>query len=349
LQKAKELDLAQQQIETERVLKDLRDQQATTQMQYMRELASFGAGENVRALNADLAKVEDQYRRLIEARRNSAQGLSDTELAQIQASLQEELDMVRWYHDEKLKIQQNGTLGALDALRTHSDETKKLYDQVGNAAKNTFKGMEDASKKFATTGKMDFKSLADSIIHDMIRIAIQQSITGPLAGMLGGWLGGLGGAAAGGVTQVGSVGSGMSASSWMPGLSSGGHTGDGGRYEPAGIVHKGEGVLNQDEIRAIGGEAGFNALRRAIRGPGHATGGMAGRAALPPPVRNDGSARVNVTVNVSDAGTQTTAPAGWNQFASEIGEFVKAKMREYELRSQRQGGIAWQARQGAFA
>ena len=60
------------------------------------------------------------------------------------------------------------------------------------------------------------------------------------------------------------------------GFADGGYTGPGGKYDPAGIVHRGEGVLNQSEIRAIGGEAGFNALRRAIRGPGHYMGGMAG-------------------------------------------------------------------------
>jgi len=314
LQKAKELDQLQQQIETERVLKDLRDQQATTQMQYMRELAAFGEGENIRALNADLAKTEDHYRRLIEARRNSAHGLSDTELAQIQASLQEELAMVRQFHDDKLVIQQDWTLGVVKALKDYADEAQKLYDQVGNVVKNAFKGMEDALVEFVRTGKMDFKSLADSIIQDMIRIAVQQSITGPLARAFGSVIGSAFGAGAAGVSQVGSVGSGaggMSASSWMPSKwSSGGYTGDGGRFEPAGIVHRGEGVLNQDEIRALGGEAGFNALRRAIRGPGHAAGGMAGRPVLPP---SSTAGQPQITVNVHGAPGQPEVSARRDQ------------------------------------
>jgi len=342
LEKAKELDLAQQQIEAERVLKGLRDQQATTQMQYMRELESFGEGENVRALNADLAKVEDQYRRLIEARRNSAQGLSDTELAQIRESLQQELDMVRWYHDEKLKVQQDWRLGALDAVRNYVDESKNLYAQVENAVTRSIKSMEDALQDFVTTGKLDFKSLADSIIKDMIRIAIQQSVTGPLARAFGVWLGGTGGASA----RAGhSLGGGLSLATF----SSGGYTGGGGKFEPAGIVHRGEGVLNQAEIRTIGGEAGFNALRRAIRGQGHATGGMAGSASLPLPVRHGVASSVNVTVNVSDAGVQTNAPSGWEVFGQQVGELIKQKVDEGLMKSHRQGGIAWQARQGAFA
>lgn len=49
------------------------------------------------------------------------------------------------------------------------------------------------------------------------------------------------------------------------GFSSGGYTGHGGKYDPAGIVHKGEGVLTQEEIAALGGPIGFEYLRKAIR------------------------------------------------------------------------------------
>lgn len=48
------------------------------------------------------------------------------------------------------------------------------------------------------------------------------------------------------------------------GYAEGGYTGPGGKYQPAGIVHAGEGVLNQGEISALGGPSGFYALRAAI-------------------------------------------------------------------------------------
>lgn len=48
------------------------------------------------------------------------------------------------------------------------------------------------------------------------------------------------------------------------GFASGGYTGDGGKYDIAGVVHKGEGVLNQEEIAALGGAQGFAYLRRSI-------------------------------------------------------------------------------------
>lgn len=53
----------------------------------------------------------------------------------------------------------------------------------------------------------------------------------------------------------------------------GGYTGHGGKYDPAGIVHKGEGVLTQEEIKAIGGPQGFEDLRKSIR-RGYSAGGL---------------------------------------------------------------------------
>lgn len=57
------------------------------------------------------------------------------------------------------------------------------------------------------------------------------------------------------------------------GYADGGFTGYGGKYDVAGLVHRGEGVLTQEEIAALGGPAGFYALREAIKN-GYADGGM---------------------------------------------------------------------------
>jgi len=59
----------------------------------------------------------------------------------------------------------------------------------------------------------------------------------------------------------------------MKGFATGGYTGHGGKYDPAGIVHKGEGVLTQEEIKALGGPQGFEDLRKSIR-RGYSAGGL---------------------------------------------------------------------------
>lgn len=88
----------------------------------------------------------------------------------------------------------------------------------------------------------------------------------------------------------------IASASYSPGgYADGGYTGPGGKYEPAGVVHKGEGVLSQEEIAAIGGPAGFYRLRamidegalreRAFGWAGYAAGGLVGDSspALPAP------------------------------------------------------------------
>lgn len=57
------------------------------------------------------------------------------------------------------------------------------------------------------------------------------------------------------------------------GFAEGGFTGYGGKYEPAGVVHKGEGVLTQEEVKALGGPQGFEDLRKSIR-RGYSAGGL---------------------------------------------------------------------------
>lgn len=57
------------------------------------------------------------------------------------------------------------------------------------------------------------------------------------------------------------------------GFAAGGYTGAGGKYEPAGIVHRGEVVWSQDDVRAHGGPQAVDAMRRMR---GYAEGGIVG-------------------------------------------------------------------------
>ena len=66
-------------------------------------------------------------------------------------------------------------------LRTVAEEAELVGKQMENVTVKAFNGMTDALVSFVMTAKMDFKSLANSIISDLIRIQIQRSITGPLA------------------------------------------------------------------------------------------------------------------------------------------------------------------------
>ena len=76
-----------------------------------------------------------------------------------------------------------------DSLGKHAVDAMNWGQAVGGTLVNSFKGAEDAFANFVKTGKLDFKSLADSMISDLIRIAVRSAILGPLANALGGIFG----------------------------------------------------------------------------------------------------------------------------------------------------------------
>ncbi|MFD4120359.1 phage tail tape measure protein [Alcaligenes faecalis] len=302
--------------------------------QHQRVLDAFGLGDKA------MERVEAQrsiYREFERYQRQLSRGADLGLISQdryreesdkIQAELQRRLAMEQSYYAEVDKLQSSWTLGASQGLRNYADDAANVFRAVNSLATQSFQGMEDAIVKFGLTGKASFSDLANSIIQDMMRITVRQGITGPLAGMLGGLLtntiAGFSMGLGGGV-KIGSGfnldaglggGSGATFGSLIP-LSSGGFTGPGSKYEPKGIVHANEGVLNSDEIRAIGGEAGFNALRQAIQKK-HAIGGMAGYPALPSLAPKSSPVMPNIVINNNAAGIEIEERMSDGQITFEI-------------------------------
>ena len=70
--------------------------------------------------------------------------------------------------------------GAQDGLKKYTDGLKDISTRVAKMVTNAFQKMEDALVNFVTTGKLEIKSLVQSIISDLARLAIQQTIMQPL-------------------------------------------------------------------------------------------------------------------------------------------------------------------------
>lgn len=60
--------------------------------------------------------------------------------------------------------------------------------QAAGIVIKSFQGMEDALVQFVQKGKLDFRSLANSIIADMIRMAVRAAVIQPILGSFGGFL-----------------------------------------------------------------------------------------------------------------------------------------------------------------
>ena len=132
------------------------------------------------------------------------------------------------------------------------------------------------------------------------------------------------------------------------GFANGGYTGHGGKYEPAGVVHKGEGVLTQEEVKALGGPQGFEDLRKSIR-RGYATGGLVadthrvGMGAVS--AINSGGATVvqpKVVINNYSSEKVETSTNQDGELMVTIGKMVNSmvdqKVDQRFLKARRQGG-----------
>nr|WP_315280321.1 hypothetical protein [uncultured Acinetobacter sp.] len=128
------------------------------------------------------------------------------------------------------------------------------------------------------------------------------------------------------------------------GFANGGFTGYGGKYEPAGIVHKGEGVLTQEEIRALGGPAGFELLRGNIKN-GFSEGGLVD----PIPAFNPKIPRIDVKPSGNDSNIQITQHITFTDSGAQIdtkgqkaiAQGMDAAMMAIIRRESRQGGFIY--------
>lgn len=92
------------------------------------------------------------------------------------------------------------TAGATRAWKEYQDSAANVSAMSQQMFSNAFGNMEDALVKFATTGKASFSDFANSVLADIARIAIRQSLVGigtSFAGMAGGMFGGAAAASSG--------------------------------------------------------------------------------------------------------------------------------------------------------
>lgn len=294
----------------------------------------------------------DKYSRSLElstqnlAYQNSLLGRSATEVEVLNNANKIRLDLEKQILDMKLKLGEvdaqvaaqmradaEATIAIQTAMITSRQEQERTVEYgmqrgfqsyiegAGNAARgmeqafsNAFKGMEDGILQFAMTGKMNFSSFANSVIADIMRIYIRMAITGLIGKAVGAFSSGMvtgtdyTGGATPTITPMGDK------------FADGGYTGDGGKYQPAGIVHAGEFVMNKEATNRIG----VGNLYRMMRG--YADGGLVGSAPLSGAGGNGAQVNINIKNEAGADGYQANATARQNNGGIDIDVIVKKVM-----------------------
>ncbi|MCU8057796.1 phage tail tape measure protein [Shewanella sp. SM34] len=309
---------------------------AAEQQRNADKLATFGLGDKAQQRLGDRQGIERDIERAQgkALSDNLAGRTTDEEYQQQLAMLKDNLTARLAVQDEYYLAldakQADWTNGARSSMQNYIDAAADMAGQTKTLMDGAFGGMTDALTDFVMTGKADFAGLAKSIIADIAKIAMQKAIAGMASSIFGGF------------SEGGAVGD--------SGFSSGGFTGFGGKYEPAGIVHKGEVVWSQRDVAAAGGVATVEAMRKGNKG--YANGGIVGGAAYNgvPASATAGAGVVHVEVNIDQSGNATTkadTPA-LNQFGSEMGKFVEQKYRELLAKDLRPNGQIGRTMAGGY-
>lgn len=306
---------------------------ASEQQRNADKLASFGLGDKAQQRLGDRQSIErDIERAQGKALSDNLAGRTTAEeyqaqLAMLKQNLSDRLAAQDEYYIALDAKQADWTNGARSSMQNYIDAAADMAGQTEKLFDSAFGGMTDALTDFVTTGKADFAELTKSILSDLAKIAMQKAIAGIASNIFGGF------------AEGGAVG-----------YSSGGYTGAGGKYEPAGIVHRGEVVWSQRDVARAGGVATVEAMRKGHKG--YADGGVAGGAAYNgvPAAAMAGAGVVHVEVNIDQSGNATTTadtPA-LSQFGSELGKFVEQKYRELLAKDLRPNGQIGRTMAGGY-
>ncbi|MEW5666181.1 phage tail tape measure protein [Pseudomonas putida] len=230
-------------------------------------LAGAGLGDQAQQRLQERFSIEQQYQQqmdnLLQQRNEGriSESLYQRENAALQNALDQRLAMQEQYYLRVDEQQSDWSLGARAAFNTYLEQARNVAGQTRSLFTNAFSNMEDAVVTFVKTGKLSFKDFADGVIEDLIRIQVRQAAVGFLGNAFGFMTGG---------TQALGQGTMTGFSEPLKQLSTGGYTGDGGKFEPKGVVHGGEFVLRKEVVA----QPGMRNYLDALNVRGYATGGF---------------------------------------------------------------------------
>lgn len=185
--------------------------------------------------------------------------------------------------------------GLYRGLQDIYKDTDNLALQTENLVKNSFQNMENTLVDFVTTGKLNMADFVNSIISDMMRMALQYAVIKPLLGASMGFLG-IPMAHSGGIVGKDTL-SGKAVNpaifSTAPRFHGGGLVGD----EVPIIAKRGEGVFTKGQMEALG--AGVNSVPRVTVNVFNNTNGTKARAEMSKD--SEGNLSLNIIVEQIEA------------------------------------------------
>ncbi|HBN5336765.1 TPA: phage tail tape measure protein [Enterobacter cloacae] len=324
LQLARQKALLGDQITAQEQLNKRMDtsQKYITQMAEKQAALVNGAGMSDRQAQRELAKSQ-----LSSGWINSGGTLDDE-------GYQKQLKSANDYYDAEDRLRGDWLTGAKKGWADFEDSATDVYSQVQTVTSNAFAGMASTLTDFFTTGKSNFSDFLSTFLKGIAQMLTQLALVNGMKSAFGG-------------TAIGNF---FGIQAWsggfIPAYANGGavgYTGDGGKYQPKGVVHGGEFVFTKKATSALGVGNLYTLMRSA---QGYANGGYVGTA--PMFGMQGGSSAINVNVGGvviqgREQSTTRTAPANNVDIIKQLKPAIVNVISE---QAQRPGTPLWNAIKG---
>ena len=299
-------------VEHQKRLNELAQQAARFEQQQSAKQAAISA--KARGLTDRQAQRESEEQRL-----RDVYGDNPDALAKATSALKN-----TWSAEEQLRG--SWMAGLKSGWGEWAESATDSFSQVKSAATQTFDGITQNLAAMLTGSEQNWRGFTRSVLSMLTEIFLKQAMVG-IVGRIGS---AIGGAFGGGASA--STGTAIQAAAANFHFATGGFTGTGGKYEPAGIVHRGEFVFTKEATSRIG----VGNLYRLMRG--YAEGGYVGAAGSPAQMRRAEGINFNQNNHVVIQNDGINGQAG-PQLMKAVYEMAR-KGAQDELRLQlRDGGL----------
>ncbi|EHV0512956.1 phage tail tape measure protein [Escherichia coli] len=300
-------------VEHQKRLNELAQQAARFEQQQSAKQAAISA--KVRGLTDRQAQRESEEQRLRDVYGDNPQAL-----AQVTGALKQ-----TWADEDMLRG--DWLAGLKSGWGEWAERATDSFSQVKSAATQTFDGIAQNMAAMLTGAEADWRGFTRSVLSMMTEILLKQAMVG-IVGRIGG---AIGGAFAGGGAHV-STGTAIEGAAANFHFATGGFTGTGGKYEPAGIVHRGEFVFTKEATSRIG----VGNLYRLMRG--YAEGGYVGGEGSPAQMRRAEGIRFEQNNNVVIQNDGTGGQPG-PQLLKAVYDMARKGARDEIQAQMRDGGV----------
>lgn len=312
-------------------------------LEYKRQLAALGdktvAQQRLNTLADQAEKFAQQQSAKRAAYDAQASGVSSRQAEQ-EATLQRLQEAYSFSPQAQQRVlqEQQKTYAAEEALRgnwlagaksgwaEYQEDATNVFSSVQQISQSAFSGLSSQLTSLVTTGKASFRDFTTSILTMIVEVINRLLVVYAIQSAMG-WASG---------SVSGNAGTAISGGNYGNlHFDTGGYTGHGDKYEPAGVVHRGEFVFTKEATSRLG----VSNLYRLMRG--YASGGLVGGGTFAS--SSSGGISVYAPVSITqqgETGSQTTA-SGTADAANQIKNIVQTTITDRLRKELSPGGVLY--------